>query len=106
MEFYKDSHIVDTYKGFTAITGPPGRHLIKQAKLLEPSNGGSLIILDNACGTGLITSLLYEMLGDSEKEKLQIICGDFSEGMVNVVQETINTCGWKGAKAQLVDAQV
>ena len=106
MQFWKDTRTVDIYRGVVAVTGPPGRHLIKQAKLLEPSNDGSLVILDNACGTGVITSLLYEMLGDGEREKLQVICGDFSEGMVNAVQEMIETCGWKGAKAQLIDAQV
>jgi ubiquinone/menaquinone biosynthesis C-methylase UbiE len=105
MAHWKDSRIADIYKGAAAVTAPPGQRLIEQAKLLEPSDN-PLIILDNACGTGVITSLLYDSLGDSEKEKLQIVCGDFSQGMLDAVQETINTRGWKGAKAQLVDAQV
>jgi ubiquinone/menaquinone biosynthesis C-methylase UbiE len=88
-----------------SFTGPPARRLIQQVGLIQMDKG-PLIVLDNACGTGVVSSLLYEMLDENDKEKLQLSCGDFSEAMVQSVQQRIIESEWKGAKAQVVDAQV
>ena len=99
------SHVVRLGKMSESFTGPPARRLIQQAGLLQTTNG-PLVVLDNACGTGVVSSLMYEMLDEDAKERLQLTCGDFSQGMVQSVQQRIVDSGWKGAKAQVVDAQV
>jgi len=105
MSFWKDSNVAQVYKGGERLTGPPAKRLIQQVGLLQ-AESGPLVVLDSACGTGVVSSQLYEMLDESDKERLQLTCGDFSEGMVQSVQQRIIDNGWKGAKAQVVDAQV
>jgi hypothetical protein len=56
------------------VTGPSARQLIQQAGLLESSET-LLVILDNACGSGIITSPLHETLEDIVKERTEFICG-------------------------------
>jgi ubiquinone/menaquinone biosynthesis C-methylase UbiE len=102
---WKDSSVAEKYKGVCVVTGPPARHMIRQAGLLQVERG-PLVVLDNACGLGIVTSLLYEMLQEGAKDGLQITCGDISEGMVQGVQHQIDTDKLKGASAQVVDAQV
>jgi ubiquinone/menaquinone biosynthesis C-methylase UbiE len=105
MYFWKASNIAELYKGAESVTGPFAKHLIRQAGLLEPSEG-PLIILDNACGTGIVTSELHDMLDEGAKERLQVTCGDLSEAMVHAVQQRIEAHEWKHVKAQLVNALV
>lgn len=93
------------YKPTERITGPFARNLIQQVGVLQ-ADIGPLIVLDNACGTGIVSSELYEMLDESARNSLQLTCGDISEGMVQAVQERIVDSDWKGAKAQFVDSQV
>lgn len=106
MSFWNNPRTADIYKKAEKVTGPHARLLLEQAGLREAP--GPLVVLDNACGTGVVSSLLYDsdLLGTSAKENLQVTCGDFSEVMVQAVRERINGSNWKGANAQLVDAQV
>ena len=53
-----------------------------------------------------MSSQLYEMLDKCARERLQLTCGDYSEGMVQSVRQRIVDSDWKGARAQIVDAQV
>lgn len=86
------------------ITGPSARQLIRQAGISDVSKG-PLIILDNACGTGITASLLHETLEDSAKETLELTCGDVSQEMLGVVKQKIIDHNWKGTIAQTIDAQ-
>jgi ubiquinone/menaquinone biosynthesis C-methylase UbiE len=94
------------YEGAENITGPHARLLLEQAGLSKTQS--PLVILDNACGTGVVSSYLYDsdLLDVGTKDNLQLTCGDFSESMVQAVKERIERSHWKGAKAQIVDAQV
>lgn len=87
------------------VTGPSARRLIEQAGLLEPSEG-PLVIFDNACGTGVVTSLLHETLVGSAKERLEITSGDISQRAVDAVQQRITHNGWQRTIAKIVDGQV
>jgi hypothetical protein len=73
-----------------SFTGPPARRLIEQVGLIQMDKG-PLIVLDNVCGTA---SLLYEMLDENAKENLQFSCGEFSEAMVQSVQQRIVEREW------------
>jgi len=104
-DYWTNANAAQLYKDRERLTGSIARCLIQQVGLLQAQKG-PLIVLDNACGTGVLSSLLYEMLDESAKERLQLTCGDFSEAMVQSTQQRIINSGWKGAKAQVVDAQV
>ncbi|KAF8816068.1 S-adenosyl-L-methionine-dependent methyltransferase [Phlegmacium glaucopus] len=71
-------------------TGPPARTLLLQAGLLSESihSDSDYTILDNACGTGVVTAALYETFKGKEG-KLNLVCGDFSAQMVEFVKERI-----------------
>jgi ubiquinone/menaquinone biosynthesis C-methylase UbiE len=105
MSFFKNTHVAQLYKTSERFTRPHARRLIQQVGLLQMDETPS-IVLDSACGTGVVSSLLYEMLNENAKETLQLVCGDFSEAMVQSVQQRIVESEWKGAKAQVVDARV
>lgn len=82
-------------------TGPPALDMLKQCGLLPPPAGS--IILDNACGAGVVTARLFEATHANGKD-LTIICGDYSQNMVDQTNERINMKGWH-AKAERIDAQ-
>ncbi|KAI0690394.1 S-adenosyl-L-methionine-dependent methyltransferase, partial [Cerioporus squamosus] len=97
--------IAKKYMAGEALTGPFALQLIRQCGLDHADGSEELVVLDNACGTGVVTLKIYETLPPAAKARLQVVCGDFSPGMVKSVQERIEQAGWTGASAKLVDAQ-
>ncbi len=89
-----------------AITGRFARLLLLQALHDVDAMKKPLVVLDNACGTGVVSDHLWELLDDSTKEGMQLVCGDFSEAMVKHVKHKIEERRWKGAEAKIVDAMV
>lgn len=122
---WKDPSFAQKYKTAEIVTGHFARKLIEQTGLLatatanppDPEKTSSslageatgltpLRILDNACGTGVVSKILYEGLDEERKKGLEVVCGDFSESMVEFVFKRINEEGWEGARGAVVDAQV
>lgn len=104
---FADPKIARSFKAAEPTIGPFARALILQAFQHDVDNiRKPLVILDNACGTGLISEQLLDMLGESAKEGMKLVCGDLSGGMVNYVKEKIEEKGWKNAEAKVVDAMV
>ena len=103
---YSTSDAAKRYKPAEAMTGPFALHLIKQSALDKADGTQDLAVFDNACGTGVLTSEVYETLSPAAQKRLNIVCGDFSAEMVRSVQERIEQSGWTGATAKVVDAQV
>ena len=86
---------------------PFARELILQTFQHDVDNiRKPLVVLDNACGTGLVSEQLLDILDESAKGGMKLVCGDLSEGMVNYVKEKIEEKGWKNAEAKVVDAMV
>ncbi|KAL9043447.1 MAG: hypothetical protein Q9214_003368, partial [Letrouitia sp. 1 TL-2023] len=121
---WKDAGFAQKYKTAEIVTGHFARKLIEQTGLLaaaaakpsDPEKASSpaageatgltpLRILDNACGTGVVSKILYEGLDEERKKGLEVLCGDFSESMVEFVFKRINEEGWEGARGAVVDAQ-
>ncbi|KAI0741771.1 S-adenosyl-L-methionine-dependent methyltransferase [Daedaleopsis nitida] len=102
---WKSSDIAQRYKTIGVITGPFGLHLVKQCGFERADGSEQLVVLDNACGTGVVTLNLYSTLSPAAKANIEAVCGDFSPGMVKSVQERIEENGWTGATAKVVDAQ-
>lgn len=103
---FHQPNVGERYKGAERVTSPFARSLIQQAGLLQAGDKTPLVILDNACGTGVVTAQLYDMVDEDRRAEMQVICGDFSESMLSSVRQRIEENGWKGASAQLVDGQV
>lgn len=102
---WTDPMAANLYEQAEQFTKPYAVALVKQAGLTAPrSNGSPLVIFDNACGTGVVSSVLHGVEGLSKD--LELTCGDTSEPMVKYVQQKIHDKGWSGATAKVVDAQV
>lgn len=107
VRLFADPKITRNYEAAEPTIRPFARALILQAFQHDIDNRRKpLVILDNACGTGLISEQLLDMLGESAKEGMKLVCGDISEKMVNYVKEKIEEKGWKNAEAKVVDAMV
>ena len=55
-----------------ALTGPFALHLVRQCGLDSADGSKELVILNNACGTGIVTHHIYEILSPAAKAKLQV----------------------------------
>ena len=103
--FFNNTEMGQRYKNAEVVTAPFGRHLIEKAGLLSP-NLDSLTILDNACGTGVMSAALHEMLPTSTKSRMKLTMGDFSETMLKIAKERCASERWMHTEGKIVDAQV
>lgn len=103
---WNNPDVAKKYKAGENMTGPFGLLLIRQCGLDRADGSEDLVVLDNACGTGIVTAHLYDTVPAAAKTKLQVVCGDFSAPMVQSVQSRIEQSEWAGATAKVVDAQV
>jgi len=95
------------------LTSPPALQLLHQAHIL-PNLPTNAVLLDNACGGGVLTATLFktletngESVASAAAKGLKIICGDLEPKMVANVSSRIQAKGWeKIASSQQVDAQV
>lgn len=83
-------------------TAVPARAMLRQCGLL-PSPPAGAVILDNACGAGVVTACLFEH-STSDRNPLTVVCGDLDQTMVDFARQRIETKGWN-AQAERVDAQ-
>lgn len=69
---------------------------------------GPVKVLDNACGTGVISELVYQRLANrgAASDNLTLVATDLGPAMVEAVQAKISKNGWKNASAQVMDMQV
>ncbi|KAL8886398.1 MAG: hypothetical protein Q9215_005889 [Flavoplaca cf. flavocitrina] len=103
-ETFHNTKMGQRYKNAEVVTGPFGRHLIGKAGLLSP-NLDNLTILDNACGTGVMSAALHELLPMSTQSRMKLTMGDFSEPMLKVANERCASEGWVHTEGRIVDAQ-
>ncbi|KAF7364275.1 Methyltransf-25 domain-containing protein [Mycena sanguinolenta] len=97
---YSKFSAADTAK-MEEITGVPAKAMLVQSGLL-PTPPPNAKVLDNACGGGLLASLLFNAVGKSTDAT--VVCGDLEEYMVNSAAERIKMNGWN-AEATVADAQ-
>lgn len=90
------------------ITAVPAAALLVQAGLT--SSDGSILhsarkrlIFDNACGNGIVTSLLLKP--ESKSEDLEVLCGDIAEPMIEGVKQKIADNAWN-ATARVLNSEV
>ena len=93
-------------------TGPFSKPLLRMGgfdKLALPTGGEKLKILDVCCGSGVTTEKLHELLkeqGIDVGERVDLTCGDLSEGQLAYLDERITLMGWKGTKTQQMNIEV
>lgn len=106
--FFKEDKFVNQYKTGEHVTGQFAKTLIDQSGLVANSKANPdtpLIVLDNACGTGIVSSILQKELDDQAKKNLKLTCGDISPGMLAYVKHRIGEENWQNVEVKVVDAQ-
>lgn len=53
-----------------------------------------------------MTSILYDTLTETQRDGMNVLCGDSSEHMIAYAQARITKKGWKGVETRIVDAMV
>ena len=84
------------------VTSVPAKAMLVQSGLL-PNPPSNAVVFDNACGTGIVTSALFNAVGNDSGVK--IVCGDLEKGMVETASKRIEANNWN-AEAKVADARV
>jgi len=84
------------------VTAVPARAMLEQCGLLPSPPAGS-VVLDNACGAGVVTACLFKA-NNSDSNCLTVICGDLDPTMVDMTRQRIKINDWN-AQAERIDAQ-
>ncbi|KAJ7031263.1 S-adenosyl-L-methionine-dependent methyltransferase [Mycena alexandri] len=83
------------------ITGIAAKAMLVQSGLL-PTPPHDAVVLDNACGGAVVTSILFNTIGKTGD--VHVVCGDLEDYMVKSAAKRINSNGWN-AEATTADAQ-
>ncbi|KIW89258.1 uncharacterized protein Z519_10111 [Cladophialophora bantiana CBS 173.52] len=69
-----------------------------------PSDKTQLVVLDQACGSGVVSSHIMSKLSPEAQSSLDLTCADISDAMVSNVTRRINASGWPNVSAVKADA--
>jgi ubiquinone/menaquinone biosynthesis C-methylase UbiE len=103
-ELYAGKGILETYMIAEKITRYFTQDLIELSGLLE-SKFRPLQVLDLACGTGVVSEKLHEVLADQPLASWELMCGDISTELTDHVKRKIVEEGWSNSSARVMDAQ-
>lgn len=78
--------------------------MVAQMKITERT--GPVRLLDNACGSGLFTQEVLDVLSSEVVDQSTFLCMDSSQGMVDLVKKRVAVEGWKNVEAQTANAMV
>jgi ubiquinone/menaquinone biosynthesis C-methylase UbiE len=101
---FREKSFADQYTYGAKISELYAETLVDRSGIAK-SHQRPLIIFDNACGTGSISSTLQRTLDKRNKRSLKLTCGDLSEGMVEYTKQRMQAEGWDNAEAKIVNAQ-
>lgn len=105
---FNDDKFVKNYKTGEKVTGQFAQSLIDQSGMVMDANANPekpLVVLDNACGTGVVSSLLHQQLNEKVQENWHLTCGDISEAMLEYTRGRLQREGWQNTEVKIVDAQ-
>lgn len=100
---FQSKDFASRYRLAEKITGLFARPLINQSGIASYEKRP--IILDNACGTGVISSVLNSTLSDQIKKDWELTCGDLSQPMVEHTQQRAIEEGWHNTEVKIVNTQ-
>ncbi|KAL5341884.1 S-adenosyl-L-methionine-dependent methyltransferase [Aspergillus crustosus] len=106
----KDEKFVQSYKAGEKVSAEFVQIMLDQIGLTTHANDSPeepLVVLDLACGTGIVSSLLYAQLSEDARNSkaLKVVCGDISEGMLAYTEKRRLDEGWRNAVVKTVDVQ-
>jgi ubiquinone/menaquinone biosynthesis C-methylase UbiE len=107
-DFFKSEAYANSFKRGEMITRPFAEILVDQSKVIAESKANPdqpLVILDNACGTGIISSILNDKVDDIVKGKWKLTSGDISSAMIEYTKLRMQQEGWKNTETRILDAQ-
>ncbi|GMG29074.1 unnamed protein product [Aspergillus oryzae var. brunneus] len=99
-----DKRFAALYELGGKITELFAKELISQSGL-PWSSQEPLVILDNACGTGAVSSVLHHTIGNDKKANWHLTCGDKSENMLHYTRQKMLQEEWHNAEVKIVNAQ-
>ncbi len=91
-------------QGAEKFTGWYAEKLVTAAKLDRVTDSEALVVLDLACGTGIVSQKIVDGLNDKQKANLDLTCADFADSMIAYVGPRIQEFGLKKAEAYKADA--
>ncbi|KAF2094914.1 S-adenosyl-L-methionine-dependent methyltransferase [Rhizodiscina lignyota] len=84
------------------VVGHPANEMLDRASIkFEGQN--SFRVLDNACGTGIVTALLKARARSSSAGQLDIVASDIDEKVLDLLRKRIEECGWQGVEVMNFD---
>lgn len=95
-------YLIDT---MTAISGPLVRNMLDKIGL-NASAAAPFTLLDHGCGLGAVAAVLMETVPRRVLVSSRVLCGDYSEALVEAVRARMAREAWIGCEARVVDAQV
>ncbi|KAJ5914374.1 hypothetical protein N7504_003257 [Penicillium tannophilum] len=105
---FNDDKFIKAYRLGEKVTGQFAQLLVDQSGVVADSKSHQdrpLVVLDNACGTGVISSVLHHDLDEQVKARWKLTCGDFSDGMLEYTRRRIDSEKWMNAEVKSIDAQ-
>ncbi|OJZ91759.1 hypothetical protein ASPFODRAFT_201619 [Aspergillus luchuensis CBS 106.47] len=105
---YLTPAFVSRYHLAEKLTGVFVAPLVQHSGLLSSASGTNkqpLVVFDNACGLGIVSSYLNSTLPEEVKRHWTLTCGDITELMVEYTKLRSEREGWVNAEAKVVDAQ-
>ncbi|KAJ5924044.1 hypothetical protein N7466_008231 [Penicillium verhagenii] len=105
---FNDDKYIKSYRLGEKVTGEFAQLLIDQTGIVADSHSSRdcpLLVLDNACGTGVISSILQRDLDHEVKTNWQLTCSDVSPGMLEYTRRRLESEKWLNAEVKTVDAQ-
>lgn len=102
-ELYSGAGILETYMIAEKITRYYTQDLINLSGL-DPA-ARPLTVLDLACGTGVVSDKLHEILDPQSANDWELTCGDISTELTGHVKLKIIEKGWDNSTAKVMDAQ-
>jgi ubiquinone/menaquinone biosynthesis C-methylase UbiE len=100
---FKAKEFTDRYKYTEKLTGLYAETLVEYSGVANPYQK-QLVVLDNACGIGAVSSVLNRTLNDEAKRTWKLTCGDLSEGMLEYTKQRLEDEGWVNAETKIVNA--
>ncbi|KAJ9627354.1 hypothetical protein H2204_009765 [Knufia peltigerae] len=100
---FNDDEFVKMYSSAEKMTGHYGKILVETV-FRDVSDDEKLVVLDEACGTGIVSKHLMDHLSDEAKDNLELTCADYAEAMLRSLERRIKADGWKNTKTVHCDA--
>ncbi|CAG7968422.1 unnamed protein product [Penicillium olsonii] len=104
---FKSEEYASSFKRGEMVTHVFAEKLVEQSKVVSSNVDPNepLVVLDNACGAGVVSSVLNQQLDPNAKKHLKLTCGDISPAVLKYTQSRMEEENWQTAETQIVDAQ-